>query len=155
MFSRKLFGVCLKYSSNYVEAEDNLQDGFIQIFRTIVQFKNKGPFEAWAKRVMINNSLQKFRKTKHLELVSGEIPEIEDISIDEETFSMDFLIEIIQELPTRYRMVFNLFVLDNYSHQEISEMLEISVGTSKSNLSRARILLKEKIELAQKQVIIL
>ena len=156
LFSKKLFGVCLKYSANYSEAEDNLQDGFIQIFKTIFQYKNQGSFEGWAKRVMINSALQKFRKTKHLEIISDKIPETETIEIDinEETISIDYLLELIQQLPERYRLVFNLYVLDDFSHQEIADLVGISVGTSKSNLSRARMILKQKIEAKSAQNII-
>ncbi len=156
LFSKKLFGLCLKYSVNYSEAEDNLQDGFIRIFKTIKQYKNLGSFEGWAKRVMINASLQKLRKTKHLEIITKNIPETEDIEVEinEESISIDYLLELIQELPERYRLVFNLYVMDDFSHQEIADLLEISVGTSKSNLSRARMILKQKIETKATQNII-
>lgn len=148
LFAKKLFGLCQKYSANYSEAEDNLQDGFIQIFKTINQYKNQGSFEGWAKRVMINTALQKFRKIKHLEIITENIPETEDIEVEvnEKNISIDYLLELIQELPERYRLVFNLYVIDDFSHQEIAEFLEISIGTSKSNLSRARMILKQKIE---------
>lgn len=147
MFSKKMFGLCLKYAAYYAEAEDNLQDGFIQIYKTINQYKNQGSFEGWAKRVMINVSLQKFRKAKHLEIISDEIPDYEDIEVEvEQSVSMEYLLGIIQELPERYRLVFNLYVIDDFSHQEIADWLQISVGTSKSNLSRARVILKQKIE---------
>lgn len=147
LFAPKFFGVCLKYSTNYVEAEDNLQDGFIIVFNKIEQFQFKGSFEGWAKRIMINNALQKYRsQVRFLEVVNDriiddEVPEIDDIDV-----SLDYLMQIIQELPDRYRMVFNLYVLDGYSHKEIAEMLEITTGTTKSNLARARMILKEKID---------
>ena len=145
LFAKKFFGVCLKYSSNYADAEDNLQDGFLIIFRKINQYSGKGSFEGWAKRIMINNALQKFRTVRHLEILSENTPEVE-LEIDEETLSLDYLLTIIQALPDQYRLVFSLYVLDGYSHKEISEMLAISVGASKSNLHRARQILKEKIE---------
>ena len=156
VFSKKMFAITLKYSSSREEAEDNLQDGFIQIFKTINQFKNQGSFEGWAKRVMINVVLQKFRKTKQLEIVTDNIPEIEleDITFDEDEFTIDFLLKIIQELPERYRLVFNLFAIDEFSHQEIATLLNISVGTSKSNLSGARMILKQKIEAYNKSALI-
>lgn len=146
LFSAKLFAVCLKYSRSYEEAQDNLQDGFLLIFDKIGQFAFQGSFEGWAKRVMINNALQYYRKEKFLELISEEIPEEPEIEIDDATISLDFLLELIQQLPDRYRLVFNLYVIDNYAHKEIAAMLDISIGTSKSNLSRARMILKEKIE---------
>ena len=150
LFASKLFSVCLKYSRNYADAEDNLQDGFLIIFKKIGQYQFKGSFEGWAKRVMINNVLQKYRTEGVVELVNENIPdEEESIEVEDESVSMEFLLSIIQQLPDRYRMVFNLYVTDGYSHKEIAEMLDITVGTSKSNLARARIILKEKIE-AQK-----
>lgn len=149
LFAPKLFSVCLKYSRNYADAEDNLQDGFLIIFNKIGQFGFKGSFEGWAKRVMVNNVLQKYRTEGVFELISENIPDEAEVEIETESVSMDFLVAIIQQLPDRYRMVFNLYVIDGYSHREIAEMLEITTGTSKSNLARARIILKEKIEAQQ------
>ncbi|MBC7440099.1 MAG: sigma-70 family RNA polymerase sigma factor [Flavobacterium sp.] len=146
LFSAKLFGICLKYSGNYAEAQDNLQDGFLIIFDKIEQFHFKGSFEGWAKRIMINNALQKFRGVRFLEIVNEEVFVDEVVEIDEEAISLDYLMKIIQELPDRYRLVFSLYVLDDYSHKEIAEMLAITTGTTKSNLARARIILKEKIQ---------
>jgi RNA polymerase sigma-70 factor (ECF subfamily) len=147
VYSGKLFAVCLKYSPNYQEAQDNLQDGFITIFEKIEQFNHKGSFEGWMKRIIINSALQKYRQKNILTLVKDEIPDlIESVEVNEEKISMDFLLEKIQKLPDKYRMVFNLYILDGYSHKEISKELNISVGTSKSNLSRARQILKIKIE---------
>lgn len=145
-YAPKLFSVCLKYSSNYAEAQDNLQDGFLLIFEKINQFSFKGSFEGWLKRIMINNILQKYRSERILSLVDEEIKDEVEIEIDEESVSIEFLMKIIQELPERYRLVFNLYAIDGYSHQEIADMLKISVGTSKSNLSRARLILKDKID---------
>ncbi len=146
LFSSKLFGVCLKYSRNYAEAQDNLQDGFLLILDKIKQFGNKGSFEGWAKRIIINNILQGYRKTTFLEIVNENISDETEVEYYEELVSMEYLLEIIQQLPDRYRLVFNLYAIDKYSHKEIAEMLEISIGTSKSNFSRARLILKQKIE---------
>ena len=97
---------------------------------------------------MINNALQKYRtQVRFLEVVNDNVAEDEIPEIDDENVSLDYLMEIIQELPDRYRMVFNLYVLDGYSHKEIAEMLGITTGTTKSNLARARMILKEKIDL--------
>ena len=146
LYSGKLFGLCLKYSANYQQAEDNLQDGFITIFKKIEQYKDSGSFEGWMKRIVINTALQKYRKEKYLEIINeGQLEDIE-VEIYEEELSADFLLKTIQELPERYRQVFNLYAMDGYSHKEISEFLKISVGTSKSNLARARSILKERIE---------
>ncbi|RZJ55312.1 MAG: sigma-70 family RNA polymerase sigma factor [Flavobacterium sp.] len=146
LFAPKLFSVCLKYSRNYADAQDNMQDGFLLIFKKIDQYKFKGSFEGWAKRVMINNVLQKYRSEGVFELVSENIADEAELDLDDDAISMDFLVAIIQELPDRYRMVFNLYVMDGYSHKEIADMLDITTGTSKSNLARARMILKEKIE---------
>lgn len=147
LYSGKLFALCLKYSPNYQEAQDNLQDGFITIFNKIEQFNHKGSFEGWMKRIIINAALQKYRRKSVLTLVQDEIPEEAiTVDIDEEGVSIDFLLDCIQKLPHKYRLVFNLYTLDGYSHKEISKELNISEGTSKSNLSRARQILKSKIE---------
>lgn len=146
LYSRKLFSLCLKYSRNYAEAEDSLQDAFLTIFKKVAQFNNKGSFEGWMKRIVINTALQKYRKQGYLDVVNeNQIEEI-TVDVDELDVSVDFLLKIIQELPDRYRLVFNLYALDGYSHKEIAKTLAISQGTSKSNLSRARMILKERIE---------
>jgi len=151
LFAGKLFALCLKYSKTKQSAEDNLQDAFITIFDKIDQYKFKGSFEGWMKRIVINTSLQTYREKNVLNLVEENYPDEVEVEIDEDDLSLDFLLKIIQELPERYRMVFNLYVLDGYSHKEISGMLGIAEGTSKSNLSRARLILKDKIELNQQK----
>lgn len=146
----QLFALCLKYSRNYAEAQDNLQESFLLLFKNISKFSNKGSFEGWAKRLTINYVLQQYRNKGYLELVTDEFPESEEVEIEEENISLDYLIEIIQQLPDRYRLVFSLYVMDGYSHKEIANMMEINVGTSKSNLARAKAILKQKIEEQQK-----
>ena len=150
LFCGKLFALSLKYSRNRSDAEDVLQDGFITIFQKIHQYKGKGSFEGWLKRIVINTALQKYREKSPLSLVKEEynVETKEDVALDmdESKINLSNLLALIQELPDRYRLVFNLYVLDNYSHKEIAEMLKISEGTSKSNLSRARLILKKKIE---------
>lgn len=146
LYSGKLFAVCLKYSRNYAEAQDNLQDGFLIIFQKIGQYSFKGSFDGWLKRVMINNVLQQYRQQTFLSLVNEDVAEDYEIELDDDDISLDYLLKIIQELPDRYRLVFNLYVIDGYSHAEIAEMLNINIGTSKSNLARGRMILKEKIE---------
>ncbi|MHB1195335.1 MAG: RNA polymerase sigma factor [Lutibacter sp.] len=150
LFAGKLFSICLKYSKNKQEAQDNFQDGFIVIFDKIGQFNFKGSFEGWLKRVMINTVLLKYRKKNVLNIVTEEIPDEVIVDVDDDEISLDFLLNLINELPDRYRMVFNLYALDGYSHKEISEMMQIAEGTSKSNLARARAILKQKIEIHQK-----
>lgn len=146
LFSRKLFSLCLKYSRNHAEAEDNLQDAFLTIFKKISQFDNKGAFEGWLKRIVINTALQRYREKSVLNIVNeGQIEQV-DVEVENEDIHVDFLLNCIQELPDRYRLVFNLYALDGYSHKEIAEMLGITTGTTKSNLARARMILKEKVE---------
>lgn len=145
LFAGKLYAVCFKYSKNQAEAEDNLHDGFITIFKKINQFKHKGSFEGWMKRIMINTALEKYRKDNVFPLLNEENIEEEDFEIEEEHINLKELLTSIQKLPNRYRLVFNLYVLDGYSHKEIGQMLEISEGTSKSNLSRAKTLLKKEL----------
>ncbi len=146
LFSSKLFTVCLKYSRNYAEAEDNLQDAFLTIFNKIEQYKNKGSFEGWLKRVTVNTVLQQYRKEKVFDIVNETLVDEVEVEIDEDDLSIDYLLKIIQHLPDRYRLVFNMYVLDGYSHKDIADLLEINIGTSKSNLARARQILKQTIE---------
>ncbi|WP_461532586.1 RNA polymerase sigma factor [Sinomicrobium sp.] len=146
LFGGKLYSTCLKYSRNEVEAEDNLQDSFMAIFDKIEQYRFKGSFEGWLRRVTINTVLQKYRKEKVFSLVSDEIEDETEVVLEDEDIDLDYLLGIIQQLPDKYRLTFNLYVLDGYSHKEISELLGVSEGTSKSNLSRARGILKGMIE---------
>lgn len=146
LFSGKLFSLCLKYSKNYAEAQDNLQDAFVTIFKKMDQFSHKGSLEGWMKRITINTALQRYRSVGVFDIVNEDQIEDVEVEINEDEVSLDFLLGIIQELPDRYRLVFNLYVLDDYSHKEIADMLDISTGTTKSNLARARMILKEKIE---------
>ncbi|RZN84556.1 MAG: RNA polymerase sigma factor [Winogradskyella sp.] len=145
-YASKLFSLCLKYSKNYVEAEDNLQDAFVTIFNKIEQYKQKGSFEGWMKRIAINTALQRYRQVGVFNIIDENAIEDVSVEIDNDEVDLDFLLQIIQDLPDRYRLVFNLYVMDGFSHSEISKMLNISSGTSKSNLARARMILKQKIE---------
>lgn len=119
------------------------------IFKDIKKFKHKGSFEGWAKRVTVNVALQKFRKKSILKFDKIEENQLTEeeitVDVDEENISLSFLLSLINELSPKYQLVFNLYVLDGYSHQEISDLLNISTGTSKSNLFRARKLLQNKI----------
>ena len=146
LYANKLFSLCLKYSRSYSEAEDNLHDAFITIFNKIKQYKSSGSFEGWMKRVAINTALLRYRSEGVFDIINEDKIEDVKVEIESDEVGLDFLLKIIQELPDRYRLVFNLYALDGYSHKEIAEMLKISNGTSKSNLARARLILKEKIE---------
>lgn len=128
-----------------------MQDSFLTIFKKIPQYNNEGSFEGWMKRITINTALQKYREKSPLQLVSEGINEEleEEVVLETESINVDVLLRLIQNLPDRYRLVFNLYVLDNYSHKEIASLLNITEGTSKSNLSRARKLLKKEVEVYQ------
>lgn len=145
-YSAVLFGICLKYSRNKTEAEDNLHDSFMTIFEKIHQFRSQGSFEGWLKRITVNTVLQKYRREQPLTLVAEAFDSEDDepaVGLDD--IQMGTLLKLIQELPRKYRITFNMYVLDGYTHKEISEALGTSEGTSKSNLARARSILKEKI----------
>jgi RNA polymerase sigma factor (sigma-70 family) len=148
MFSSRMFGLCLQYSDNYDDAKDILQDGFIKVFQKLDQFKHKGSFEGWIRRIMINTALERYRSQLHLHPITESIMRKEDFLYEEvfDRMSANDLIKLVQELPPRYRMVFNLYAIEGYTHKDISEMMGITTGTSKSNLSRARGILQEKVK---------
>jgi RNA polymerase sigma factor (sigma-70 family) len=146
MFAAKMYGICLRYSKNTEEAQDAMQEGFIKVFDKIYQFKNTGPFEGWLRRIMVNTTLEQYRKKSHTILTdqvpdtTEEISESLDIGLTEAE-----LIYMIQNLPERYQMVFNLYVFEEMPHKDIARELGITEGTSKSDLSRARGILQKKI----------
>lgn len=152
----KMLNVCYRYSRRPEEAKDLLQDGFIKVFKKIEKFNFNGSLEGWVRRIMVNNAIDHYRLNKNKFAISevyleeGELPDIEDEDdyIEPEIDGKDILASI-QELSPGYRAVFSLYVLDNYSHAEIAEKLNISEGTSKSNLAKAkrnlRKLLREKL----------
>ncbi|MDP2338234.1 MAG: sigma-70 family RNA polymerase sigma factor [Bacteroidota bacterium] len=147
-FAPKMFGVCLRYAKDRTEAEDNLQEGFIKVFTNLKTFRNDGSLEGWIRRIMINVSLEKIRK-QHLLYPVEDVTIYDTVNFSDDVISKisaDDLIKLIQELPPRYQMVFNLYVIEGFSHQEIASEMSITQGTSKSNLSRAREILKKKVQ---------
>ena len=141
-----LFFTSLKYCRNEADAEDNLHDAFIAIFQNIKAYQNKGSFEGWMKRITIYKAIDKYKTAKPINIeINDDILEGNMEVEDNANFSLDELLRIIQELPDQYRLVFNLFQLDGYSHKEIAELLKISEGTSKSNYHRAKLLLHDKL----------
>ena len=144
----EMFGVCLYYSKDYTEAEDTLHDGFMKVFQKIDQFEFKGSLAGWIRKVMVNTALEKFRKQHLLYALGDEYESNQDINRENviSDLSAHDLINLIRELTPQYRMVFNLYAIEGYSHKEISEMLGISEGTSKSNLARARSVLQNKVK---------
>jgi RNA polymerase sigma-70 factor (ECF subfamily) len=149
-----LFGICLKYSRNKTEAEDNLHDSFITVYDKIGQYSGKGSFEGWIKRIAVNTTLQKYRKEEYLTVVSENMEKEVEVDSAYSDINLQTLLQYIQELPNKYRLTFNMYVLDGYSHKEISKKFGTSEGTSKSNLARARMILKGKIENKQNKAII-
>ena len=137
--------LCLKYCANATEAEDNLHNAFIEIFTNIKKFDNKGSFEGWIKRITINKAIDSYKKTYQLVPIKDDFEDEVFIQENDLNCSLDEMLMLIQELPAQYRLVFNLYELDDYSHHEIAQMLSISEGTSKSNLHRAKQILKDKI----------
>jgi len=149
--SSKLYAVCLQYSENDEEARDILQEGFIKIFQNLQNYKYEGSFEGWIRRIVVNTALEKYRSRYNLyrvdDLDAADEPVAEPDSEDYTGIDAADLLYIIRELPPKYRMVFNLYAIEGYSHKEISKLLNISEGTSKSNLSRARSILQKKVNL--------
>ena len=147
-FSKSMFNSCLRYSANYEEAEDTLQEGFIKVYENLHQFKFSGSFEGWIRKIMVNTALQKLRNKNfmhaiiNIETVSINISASEDIISQIGTKE---LIKMIQQLPPAYRTVFNLYVFEGMKHREIAEALNISEGTSKSNLFDARSILQRSV----------
>jgi len=151
-YAPAMFAICLRYASDYHTAEDLLQEGFIKVFGKINSFRGEGSFEGWMKRVFINTSIEYFRKSSTYRFV--KLDEGYQVKISPkatEKLFRDDLIEVIQTLPSGYRNVFNLYVIDGYNHNEIANLLNISVGTSKSQLARARNSLKNKINQLNEQ----
>jgi RNA polymerase sigma-70 factor (ECF subfamily) len=147
MFSNRMFGLCLQYANNHDDACDILQEGFIKVFRKMDQFSGKGSFEGWVRRIMINTALERYRSQLHLYPLTESMTTKHEAVYEEVLGRMSAadLLKFVQELPPRYRMVFNMYAIEGYSHKEIAEMMEITVGTSKSNLSRARDILQRKV----------
>ena len=147
-FSSKMLAVCCRYTVNKAEAEDLLQDGFIKVFSKIELFRNQGSLEGWIKRIMVNTALDALRRNKKLQIndltEDSEIPHT-GLKPGDQLQARDLMM-MIQSLPNGYRTVFNLYAVEGYSHKEIAEMLGINIGTSKSNLARAKAILKDKIE---------
>ena len=145
-YKETLFFTSLKYCRNEEDAEDNLHDAFIAIFQNIKTYKNKGSFEGWMKRITIYKAIDKYKAFKPTTVeIKDDILE-DTVEVEENTnFSLEELLKLIQELPDQYRLVFNLYQMDGFSHKEISVLLKISEGTSKSNYHRAKLLLRDKI----------
>ena len=149
-YSRLLLGVCLRYASDKAEAEDILQDSFLKIFYNIQDYSGSGSFIGWLRKVTVNTAITHYHKNLKYRY-SVEIEEYESIetgviSFEEDFYTSDELYRVLNELPTGYRMVFNLYAVEGYKHKEIAEMLGIDTNTSKSQYSRAKAVIRDKLE---------
>lgn len=153
MFYGKMMAVCRRYTRNEDQAKDILQDGFIKVFKSLESFNFGGSFEGWVRRIIVNTAIDFTRRAKSDYLLMNESQEIENFENDiveeedyeenENPLDVKDVIRGMEQLSTAYRTVFNLYVFENFTHQEIADALNISVGTSKSNLAKARANLKK------------
>ena len=146
-FSPRMYAVCLRYAGSSEEAEDILQEGFIKIFKKLDSFRGEGSFEGWIRRIFVNTSIEHFRRKRYLQPVT----EKEENTLEGNSLSaLDGLAEkdilgLVRQLSPGYRTVFNMYVVEGYTHKEIGDMLGISEGTSKSQLSRAKVILQDMV----------
>ncbi len=146
-YAPKMFGVCLRYAGTTDEAEDVLQEGFIKIFKKISSFRGEGSFEGWIRRIFVNTAIEHFRRKTYLQ----PITEKEEVQVETQYLSVldnlaeKDIINLVQQLSPGYRTVFNMYVVEGYTHKQIGDILGISEGTSKSQLSRAKIILQDLV----------
>ena len=147
-FAPKMYGVSLRYAGNAEEAEDILQEGFIKVFNKMGSYRGDGSFEGWIRRVFVNTAIEHFRKKTHLQpITENEESTIEGkyLSVLDHMAEKD-IIQLVQQLSPGYRTVFNMYVVEGYTHRQIAEILGISEGTSKSQLSRAKLILQDLVK---------
>ncbi len=149
-YSRLLLGICLRYASNKAEAEDILQDSFVKIYFNINFFSGTGSFIGWLKKVAVNTAITHYHKNLkyryNVDIEEHVSVETSGTSFEEDFFTSDELYKVLNELPAGYRMVFNLYAVEGYKHKEIADMLGIDTNTSKSQYSRAKAVIREKLE---------
>jgi RNA polymerase sigma-70 factor (ECF subfamily) len=148
-FCGKMFAVCMRYAHSHHDAEDIMQEGFIKVFKNIAQYRGEGSFEGWIRRIFVHTAIELYRKNSKMfpivELTPTRVvPNVDATAID--TMSLNELLKMVQNLSAGYRTVFNLYAIEGFTHKEIGDMLGISEGTSKSQMSRARLLLQKMIE---------
>lgn len=143
----KMMGVCMRYAKDTFEAEDILQMGFVKVFQKVTEFRSDGSFEGWIRRIMVNTAIETYRKNlRSLNVVDiDEVYDQPQSTFDMGKLELDDLMKLVQQLSNGYRIVFNMYAIEGYSHKEIAKELGISEGASKSQLSRARAILKDKI----------
>ncbi|NJL15078.1 MAG: sigma-70 family RNA polymerase sigma factor [Microscillaceae bacterium] len=145
-YAAKMLSLCLRYVPRDDEAEDLMIGGFLKVFQKIAQFKGEGSFEGWIRRIMVNECLNHLRKQRWLYATSDLPPAPEMSQTIAHDYGAEELLALVQDLPTGYRTVFNLYAIEGYSHKEIAEQLGINENTSKSQLARARALLQKKLQ---------
>ncbi|MCC3159006.1 sigma-70 family RNA polymerase sigma factor [Hymenobacter sp. 15J16-1T3B] len=149
-FAGLMLTVCLRYLRQRADAEEAMLTGFVKVFRALEQYRHEGSFEGWIRRIMVNEALGQLRKKEPLHLAIDDM--VTDVPSTQATAESDLaaadLMQLLSELPAGYRTVFNLYAIEGYTHPEISEMLGISEGTSKSQLSKARAMLQRRLEAA-------
>jgi RNA polymerase sigma-70 factor (ECF subfamily) len=149
-FAPKMFGVCMRYSRNREEAEDILQDGFMQVFKSLHSFKFDGSFDGWIRRIMVYSAIASYRSKSKMQVVINNVENLPGIDvIDNEDVISNLgkkeLLKLVQALPPMYRLVFNLYVFEGLKHREIAKQLGVSEGTSKSNFHDAKVILQRAV----------
>ena len=147
-FAPRMYGVCLRFAKNRMEADDILQEGFIKVYTNLKSFRSEGSLEGWIRRTIVNTAINMYKKNlkyqQDIEIEKAEVVQQTDVGAFEK-LAVEELLSLVAELPAGYRMVFNLNILEGYTHKEIGELLDISENTSKSQLSRARQTLQRKL----------
>ncbi len=153
-YASRMLGVCHRYARNAADAEDILQDGFIKVFDKIQQFKFEGSFEGWIRRIMVNTALKKYSLRRYeKEVVGYEVKDRDEGSMEPPAYahlSQKDILDLVNNLPDGYRLIFNLYAIEGFQHEEIAEMLGIQPGTSRSQLVKARTMLQKQILQLQK-----
>lgn len=147
-FSPRMYAVCLRYAGNTEEAEDILQEGFLKVFKKMDSFRSEGSFEGWMRRIFVNTAIEHFRRKRYLlPVTEREENTIEGkyLSVLDDLAARDIM-ALVQELSPGYRTVFNMYVVEGFTHKEIADILGISEGTSKSQLSRAKVILQDMVK---------
>lgn len=147
-YAGKMLAVCVRYVANRTDAEEVLLDGFMRVFDKISQYRGEGSLEGWIRRIMVTESLMYLRRSKawRQEIALDELTGEPDYGWAADALDTEDLLKLISQLPDGYRTVFNLYAIEGYSHAEVAEMLGISEGTSKSQLSRARLMLQQQVK---------
>jgi RNA polymerase sigma-70 factor (ECF subfamily) len=149
MYSNKMFSICLRYTKSREEAEDVFQDAFLKVFKNIHQYNFTGSFEGWLRRIFVNTAISNYRQNintyYHAELEKADYQYSQKNTIGDVEFTKEELQKVIDSLPAGYKLVFNMYAVEGYKHKEIADMLEIDISTSKSQYSRAKKVIREKL----------